>query len=142
MLGRRHMVEQFGSPSVAVELVSGEYPGGVALGKRTLLQRLDQLEYGACCFGLVEAMPETRLVAGVAQRHDADVQDAGPFIGPFERLLQHFTVVRIGNEHDLRVELDSCCEQAIEHFDAVCCVLADHPSAHVLVNHLQRYAQR
>ena len=61
---------------------------------------------------------------------------------PTKRLGEHLAIVAIGNEHDLRMELDACRQQALEHVDAMLRVLAYQLFAHLRIACLQRNAQR
>ena len=79
---------------------------------------------------------------GEPERNDADVEDPRPRVSPPERLAQHFPIVLVGHENDLRVEFDAGGEQTVEYLDAMGGVLADDAAADLGVRGVQRHAQR
>ena len=116
-------------------------PKGPAFDQRAFLNRLYDLHRAIGGVGVVEAFRKARLVLGEPERDDADIENPRPRIGPLERLAQHFPVVLVGHEDDLRVKLDASGEQAVEHLDAMGGVLADDAAADLGVRGVQRHAQ-
>ena len=110
-------------------------------GESTLLNRLYDLHRAIGGVGVVEAFRKARLVLGKSKRNDADIEDSRPSVSPLECLAQHFPVVLVGHENDLRVELDAGGKQAVERPDAVGGALADDAAAHLGVRGVQRHAQ-
>ena len=101
------MLEQRVAVGVAVELVGGMGPKGPTFGQRTFLNRLYDFHRAIGGVGVVKAFRKARLVLGEPERNDADIENPRPRVGPLERLAQHFPVVLVGHENDLRVELDA-----------------------------------
>ena len=136
------MLEQGVAIGIAVELVGGMGPKGPTFGQRAFLNRLYDLHRAIGGVGVVEAFRKARLVLGEPERDDADIENPRPRVSPLERLAQHFPVVLVGHENDLRVELDAGGKQAVEYLDAMGGVLADDAAAHLGVRGVQRHAQR
>ena len=135
------MLEQRVAIGVAVELVGSEGPKGPPFGESTFLNRLYNLHRAIGGVGIVKAFREARLMLGEPERNDADVEDSRPRVSPPERLAQHFPIVLVGHENDLRVEFDAGGEQAVEYLDAMGGVLADDAAADLGVRGVQRHAQ-
>ena len=87
-------------------------------------------------------MVETGLILRVAQRHDADVQDARALVSPVEGLDKVVPVVCIGNKDDLRVNLNARFKKTVERIDAMIGIAADQLPAHLAIRYLKRNVKR
>ena len=104
---------------VDVKLVRELEHRATALLTGPLLERLEHLDNGPRRLDIIGVRGgEALLMLGEAKRDDGEARDAGMGLDVLESCEQFIPVIDPGAKHDLRMDLDTGLEEALEHLDA------------------------